>query len=128
MRCARKQWMGGFTLAEALAALAFLAIVVPVAVEGVRLANQVGQVAERKREATRVASRVLGEMLATRQWQQSMSSGLSREGQREYRWQMRSQTWDQGPMQLLTVDVTYLVQGRECSVRLRTLADSTATQ
>ena len=124
MRIVRNSSRLGFTLAEALAALAFLAIVVPVAVEGVRLANQAGQVAERKQEAGRVASRVLGEMVATKQWQQVVSSGTAQEGRRQYRWEMRSRTWEQGALQLLSVDVTYEVQGRECAVRLSTLADT----
>ena len=51
----------GFTLAEVLAALVFMAIVVPVAVEGLRVANLAGQVGQRKTVAARVADRVLNE-------------------------------------------------------------------
>ena len=50
-----------FTLAEVLAALAFMAIVIPVAMEGLRVANQAGQVGERKAVAARIADRVLNE-------------------------------------------------------------------
>ena len=115
----------GFTLAEALAALAFLAIVIPVAVEGVRVANRAGLVAERKQEAGRAASRVMGELIATRQWQQASSSGNTQEGRNTYRWQIQSKTWDQDAMQVLRLDVFYVVQGQEFSVRLNTLVDTT---
>ena len=53
-----------FTLAEVLAALVFMAIVIPVAMQGLHIAGRAGAVAERKREAVRVAERVLNENLA----------------------------------------------------------------
>ncbi|MBI1841717.1 MAG: hypothetical protein HYR88_12815 [Verrucomicrobia bacterium] len=115
----------GFTLAEALAALAFLAIVIPVAVEGVRVANRAGQVAERKQEAARAGARIMGELVATKQWQQSATSGTTQEGRRTYRWQIQNKSWDQDAMQVMRLDVFYVVQGQEYSVRLSTLVDST---
>ena len=117
--------LSGFTLAEALAALAFLAIVIPVAVEGVRIASLAGQVAERKAAASRVAERLLNEMMVTRQWQQSSGGGTVVEARHEYRWQLRNQNWEQDAMRLVVMEVAYQVQGKEYSVRLSTLADST---
>ncbi len=52
-----------FTLAEVLAALTFMAIVIPVAIEGLRIANRAGVVAQRKTVAARVADSVLNEAL-----------------------------------------------------------------
>src|SRR2546427_2640107 len=43
-RIDRRKHAGAFTLAEVLAALAFMAIVIPVAVNGLRVANRAGQV------------------------------------------------------------------------------------
>ena len=43
----------GFTLAEVLAALVFMAIVIPAAVHGLRLAGMAGEVAQRKTVAVR---------------------------------------------------------------------------
>src|SRR5215207_7041870 len=60
-----RQSSGAFTLAEVLAALAFMAIVIPVAVNGLRVANLAGQVGERKAVAARVAERVLNEWTVT---------------------------------------------------------------
>lgn len=114
----------GFTLVEALAALGFLAIVIPVAVRALQVASLAGQLALRKTEAARVADRVLGEMVATGQWNQSQQ-GAVREGDREYRWRVQSQAWQDATLKLVTVEVTYLVQNQNFDLRLGTLVDTT---
>jgi hypothetical protein len=110
-----------------LAALAFMAIVIPVAVEGLRIANQAGQVAARKDVATRIADRVLNELIVTGQWQGLTQSGVVQEGAQDYRWQLRAEPWSLAAMRLLTVEVFFTVQGEEYDVRLSTLVD-TSTQ
>src|SRR6266404_2945727 len=69
-----------FTLAEALAALLFLAIVIPIAVQGLPIASLAGEVGQRKSIAARVAERVLNENVATTNWNQSSRSGTITEG------------------------------------------------
>lgn len=119
---------GGFTLAEVLAALLFMAIVVPVAMEGLHIASLAGAVAERKGEAARIAERVLNESLITTNWNQSMQSGSTIEGQREFRWTLRSDPWNQDPaqsvMRQLSVEVHFTAQNKEYSVKLSTLVDT----
>src|SRR5258707_6509191 len=90
--CAKLQ-QGGFTLVEVLAALLFMAIVIPAAVEGLRIANRAGQVAIRKSVAARVAERVLNETIVISQGSQSTQSGTAQEGAMQYRWQMRNEAW-----------------------------------
>ena len=118
----------GFTLAEVLAALLFMAIVVPVAMEGLHIASRAGAVAQRKGEAARIAQRVLTENLVTTNWNQSVQSGSTTEGQREFCWTLRSDPWTQDPTQnvlrQLSVDVTFTAQNREYTVRMSTLVDS----
>src|SRR6266513_339917 len=63
-----------FTLAEVLAALLFMAIVIPVAVQGLRIASRAGSVAERKSAAARVAEKILNENLVTTNWNRSEQS------------------------------------------------------
>src|SRR5438128_966804 len=46
-----------FTLAEVLASLVFMAILIPVALEGLHIASRAGEVAARKSEAALVAER-----------------------------------------------------------------------
>ena len=113
-----------FTLVEVLAALAFMAIVIPVAVDGLRVASLAGQVGERKATASRIAERILNELLVTGQYRSATQKGVVQEDAREYRWSMRSESWPLGAMRLVTVEVIYPVQGRDYDVRLSTLADN----
>lgn len=117
-----RQSQGGFTLAEVLAALLFMAIVIPVAVQGLRIASLAGEVAERKRAAARVAERVLNESIVTTNWNKTLQSGTVTEGVRQFRWTLRNDSWNQDAMQLLSVEVLFAVQDRDYSVRLSTLA------
>jgi hypothetical protein len=115
----------GFTLAEVLAAMLFMAIVIPVAVQGLRLAALAGEVAVRKSEARRVAERVLAESIITTNWSKSSLDGVLAEGLHQFKWVIRNEPWLQEPMRQLSVQVTFAVQARNYDVRLSTLVDST---
>jgi type II secretory pathway pseudopilin PulG len=124
----RRRACAGFTLAEVLAALLFMAIVIPVAVEGVRVASRAGVVGYRKAVAARLAERVLDELTVTAQGLGGPQTGVFREDNAEYRWQVRSENWNQAAMtaqlvamQLLTVEVSFLVQGQPYQMTLSTL-------
>lgn len=112
---------GAFTLAEVLAALTFMAIVIPVAIEGLRIANRAGVVAQRKTVAARVADNVLNEALVASQSQAGARNGVVQEGAIDYRWSVRYTTWPEDTMRLVTAEVIFLVQGQEHDVRLSTL-------
>ena len=125
LRASKKpQQARAFTLAEVLAALAFMAIVIPVAVNGLRVANLAGQVGQRKAVAARIAERVLNEWSVNGASQNSAQSGTVREGPEQYRWSIRTETWNQDTMKLVTVQVTYPVQGQDYDVRVSTLASN----
>ena len=117
-----------FTLAEVLAALLFMAIVIPAAIEGMHIASLAGTVAERKGEAARVAQRLLTESLVTTNWNQAVQSGTLTEGRRQFRWTLHNDPWNQDPNQnvirQLSVEVVFAAQNRDYSVRMSTLADS----
>lgn len=113
----------GFTLAEVLAALAFLAILIPVVVQCLNIASRAGEVAERKAQAARVAANILNESIVTTNWAQSSQNGTVEEGTQQYKWTLESDPWNQDPMRMLTVDVKYSVQGKDYSVQLSTLVD-----
>ncbi|HAV61099.1 MAG TPA: hypothetical protein DCY13_01880 [Verrucomicrobiales bacterium] len=115
-----------FTLAEVLAALAFMAIVIPVAVQGIQVANRAGLVAARKGEAMRIAERVVNELDVTGLLLAGSQNGVVEEGVREFRWRMQSQPWLYGDLDEVWVNVTFEVQGREYEVRLATLVDPDA--
>jgi type II secretory pathway pseudopilin PulG len=113
-----------FTLAEVLAALTFMAIVIPVAVEGLRIANRAGVMAQRKTVAARVAERVLNESLLGSQSQTSGRNGVVQEGAIDYRWSIRSTVWPEDTMRLVIAEVIFLVQGQEFDVQLSTLVSN----
>lgn len=129
MKCAanpsnvdRRGRRAGFTLAEVLAALVFMAIVIPVALQGLSIASRAGAVAGRKREAARVAERLLEETVLQTNQLVSAQSGVVTELDRDYRWTLRSERWVvDSTMTLMTMEVTYPVQGKDYSVQLSTL-------
>jgi type II secretory pathway pseudopilin PulG len=108
---------------EALAAMLFLAIVIPVAVQALQIASRAGTVALRKSEAARVADHLLGEMVATGQWKQG-GRGTVREGLHEFAWSVDSKAWDKDALKLVTLRVVYNVQNREYDVQVSTLVDA----
>jgi type II secretory pathway component PulJ len=128
MKNARRRSTAGFTLAEVLAALLFMAIVIPVAIEGMHVASRAGTVSERKGEAARVAQRLLAENLVTTNLNQAVQGGTLTEGQREFNWTLHSDPWNQDPNQnvihQLTVEVKFKAQNQEYAVRMSTLVDS----
>lgn len=121
-RAPRARRDAGFTLAECMAALLFLAIVIPAAVEALHVASGAGEIAVRKGEAAHVADRVLNESLVMTNWSSGSQNGTINVGGDDFRWTLASQNWSQDTMELLTADVTFSVQGRDYSVKMSTLA------
>jgi type II secretory pathway pseudopilin PulG len=111
-----------FTLVEVLAALMFMAIVIPVAIQALHIASLSGEVAARKGEAVRVADRVLNEAVVT--GNSAQQKGTVTEGGHEFRWTVHSDVWPVDALQQMTADVTYMAEGRPYSVRLSTLTYS----
>ena len=118
--------MSAFTLAEALAAMAFLAIVIPVAIEALHIATLAGVVAQRKVAAAQFADRWLNELLVTGQWKQGGNNGTVQEDTQVYRWRLRTDSWEKDALKRLTLSVTFAAQGRDYDVQLTTLIDPNA--
>ena len=119
-----------FTLAEVLAAMLFLAIVIPAVVEALHVASLAGEVAARKGVAARIADRILNESIVTTNWNLGSQNGTAPEGAEEFHWTLNSQNWPvdtTGTTRLLTADVTFLAQGHDYSVELSTLANTQTT-
>ena len=112
-----------FTLVELLAAMAFMAIVIPVAVEGLRIASRAGQVGQRKSIAVRVADRMLNEYVVTSANRAGVQRGKVEEGALEFDWNIKVENWREDNMRLVTCEVFYPVQGQEYSVRTSTLVE-----
>jgi type II secretory pathway pseudopilin PulG len=111
----------GFTLVESLAALLFLAIVLPVALQGLALANRSAVVAERKQIATRLLDNLINEWSATGQLMTGASTGNFAPDYPEYNWKMETIGWTDSLMREVIFVASYNVQGREHYVTLATL-------
>ncbi|HZM02678.1 MAG TPA: hypothetical protein VFC44_06615 [Candidatus Saccharimonadales bacterium] len=119
-----KRARAAFTLAEVLAAMLFMAIVIPVAVQGLRVASLAGEVGQRKMIATRIGNKVLNELKVMGQLQSTGQSGVVQESGLSYKWSLRSELWTEDtltPMNLITLIVAYRAQGKNYDVRLSTL-------
>jgi hypothetical protein len=113
-----------FTLAEVLAALVFMAIVIPVVLHGLNIASLAGEVAQRKSQAARVAERILNETLVTTNWNQASQRGTVNQGVNKFNWTLRNDNWAGNTLRQISVQVEFPVRGRTYSVQLSTLADT----
>jgi prepilin-type N-terminal cleavage/methylation domain-containing protein len=124
---AAKGRRSGFTLAEVLAALLLLAIVIPVALQGLRVASTAGEVGQRKMVAARIGNKVLNELKVTGQLQNTGQTGVVQDHGISYRWTVKNQSWTEdtlSQMSVATVTVSFQVQGRNYDVNLSTLLAS----
>jgi Tfp pilus assembly protein PilV len=110
-----------FTFAEVLAAMVFMAIVIPVAMSGLQLSNRAGVVAERKLVAAQLADKMLNELSFSNTWRTASQSGTFDPPWKYYRWQFQQTAWTEANMRLLTVMVYYPAQNEEYFVRVSTL-------
>jgi type II secretory pathway pseudopilin PulG len=125
-RASRLRRRAAFTLVEVLASLLMMAIIIPVAIEGMSVASRVGMLGQRKAAAMRVAERVLNELLVETQIQQASSSGTAYEGDTAYPWVMRTENWPEDSMQQMTVTVSFPVQGALHEISVSTLLPNSA--
>lgn len=115
---------GGFTLVELLAAMVFMAIVIPVAVQGLRIATRAGEVGRRKAVAARVLDRQLNEYVAMSANQNGTgkTSGTEEENGINYKWKMKVENWTlDSAMRVVHCEVTYPSQGKDFSIEASTL-------
>lgn len=126
-RYAQPRRSRAFTLVEVLAALLMMAIVIPVAMEGMSIASRAGVLGTRKAAAMRVAERLLNELVIGNQLQQSSSSGTIADGDTTYPWTMRTEAWSEDAMLQMTVTVNFVVRGNTYDVSVSTLLPTTTT-
>ena len=126
-RRARRLSSAGFTFVEVLAALLFLAVVVPAVVTALTVSNRAAEITDRGTTAGELAENKLNEMLVDNAWQTSSNtSGTFGDAFPGYRWEMTVDNWSAdtaNAVNELRVEVFYPVQGKERSVRLSTLVN-----
>lgn len=102
----------------------FMAVVIPVAMEGLRTASLAGEVAQRKMIAARIANKVLNELKVTGQLRSASQSGVVEESGLTYRWTVKNEAWTEDPLVQMTVAtliVSFTAQGKAYDVQLSTL-------
>lgn len=125
----RRRASRGFTLVEVLAALLMMAIIVPIALQGMGVVSRAAGLGAQKVAVMRVAERVLNEQLAVVASGQSIptsGSGTEVEGGISYRWTMQTAPWPQDTMTQMTVKVDCVAQGRAYEMNLSSLYDPAA--
>jgi type II secretory pathway pseudopilin PulG len=126
----RATFLSGFTLAEVLAALLFMAILIPVTMHGVGVASRAGILGQRKAAAMRIAERVLDEQILSGQMATATPYGSLIEGDTNYSWTMKIDPWPEDitiMMNVATVRVEFSVQGAIFDVAVSTLYDPAVT-
>lgn len=118
----------GFTFVEVLAALLFLAVVVPTIVSALSLSTRASEVAERGGMAAQLAENKLNEMLLADAWQTAQATGGDCGVDfPNFRWQLTQTPWttdSASNMTELKVEVFYKVQGRERAATMNTLVNT----
>ena len=131
-RSSRLDRRAAFTLAEVLVSLAFMAIVIPVALQGIHVASGAGELAPRKSEAAMVADRLLTQSVITGDWSSGVQSGTVRQGAHDYPWILQNVIWNEDVNQIsirqISVEVTYSAQGLQKTLQLSTLVDESQMQ
>jgi prepilin-type N-terminal cleavage/methylation domain-containing protein len=117
----------GFTLIEVLASLLLIALIVPVALNGVSLAVALSASAKQQREATTLAASKLAELTATGTWQQGNASGDFAPDWPAYHWDLVVSGWQDPSVSSLQVRVIWTARAAEHSVTLTTLVPSGST-
>ncbi len=119
----------GFTLAEVLAALLFMAVLIPVTMHGVSVASRAGIMGQRKAAAARIAERVLDEQIFSNLIGVGTPQGTITEGDITYPWSLKIDPWTIDPqsgLEVITVDVQFDVQGNTYDIAVSTLYDPNA--
>ena len=104
-----------FTLAEVLAAMVFMAIVIPVALKGIGIASRAGEVAQRKLVAARIGTKVINELKVTGRLASGSQRGSVVDHGLTYTWAVASAPWTVDPLAQMiqaTVTVTFLTQNQ----------------
>lgn len=115
-----------FTFIEVLAAVVVVALIVPVAVQGINLARRLNADDERIELCSRLADEKLSELLVTGDWQENENEGTF-EDEPLYAWSMETDSFsddDDPSLTVVTVTVTLTDAIRPTSVSLTTLAAS----
>ena len=113
--------LAAFTLAEVLAAITIIAIVLPVAMQGISIATGLASVTRQRAEAVALAESKLNELVITNQSQTAAISGDFAPQHPDYRWEALASDWEEANMRQLQITVAWTSRGSQRQVVLSTL-------
>jgi prepilin-type N-terminal cleavage/methylation domain-containing protein len=112
----------GFTLVELLVTVLLVALIVPVAMQGLSLAGKVASQATQKSEAIVLAERKMAELVLNDYWRNGDMAGDFGSDHLRYRWNAEVKTWTgEAALGQLDLWVTWESFGFERAVHLATL-------
>jgi prepilin-type N-terminal cleavage/methylation domain-containing protein len=109
----------GFTLIEVLAAIVFIAIVLPIAMNGISLALFAAENAKQQAEAAQLAEKQLAEVTASSTLMAGTLAGDFGDTLPAYKWQSIAVSRDMGILEV-TMQVTWNSRGQDRNVELTT--------
>lgn len=117
----------GFTLIEALIAIALIAVALPIAVAGISAATHAAGDVRTHAIARRLADGLLAKLVATGSWQTSAQSGAfsaTDDGDEAdgFTWQLTSETWRDPTIRTLSLTVAWNPASTAHQVTVTTLA------
>jgi prepilin-type N-terminal cleavage/methylation domain-containing protein len=116
----RRASLRGFTLVEALVAIAVMAIAIPILLQGFILANTISEKVRKETEATAVAQSALDEILATQVYN-NISGEIEVNGT-SYAFSSSQDAYEsETNVSQLVVTVTWPFKGQERSIELSTI-------
>ena len=113
----------GFTLVEILATFVLMAIILPVAMQGISAASKLASQARHRVTAGVLAEQMLSELVLTDDYEDGDQDGEVLSGNTYYAWELEVSDWEEeSSMQQLDLSVTWEdTGGRESIVLLSTL-------
>lgn len=111
----------GLTLAEVLATITIMAIVLPVLMQGISIASGLASVTKQRAQALALAQNKLDELILTGDWQTASMNGDFSPDYPEYTWDANVGDWEELNMQQLQVVVHWSSRGVARDVTLNTL-------
>jgi prepilin-type N-terminal cleavage/methylation domain-containing protein len=116
----------GFTLVEILVTFVLIALIIPVAMEGISLATKLGTKSKQEIKAGTLAETKLAAFLLSGDWSSGDQSGQFEGDDSEYRWKLEVKDWEeQDSMKQLNMAVEWTdPSGVNHSVALSTVVYS----
>ncbi len=103
----------------------FVALVLPAAIHGIRLAGDAGSISQRRITATQLGESRLSELAATDEWRRGQNSGTFPEPWEDYEWSVVSEGWTEAGVTELRMEVSFTIRQRRQTIQLTTLVPET---